>query len=332
MKHQMNNEKIIRPLASWQGMDRLVDEIVPSTTIILTSGGCSWNRCRMCQYRHERFQGADHDNLDYLMQQQLSYLQNNLDYEETPLIKLYTSGSFFDPAEVPQTIHDAVASQFRGKCMIIESRIDYTDIDLINRFVTELDDGSHKTPLYIALGIETSSDAIREKCIDKGVTFDEFVKTADKLHDNGVGVKSYLLHKPAYLTEKEAFDDMIHSIEDIAPYSDMISMNPCTVQRNTHVERLYKAGQYRPPYLWSVVSILLTAKPHLSCDPMGGGQARGPHNCGTCDTILTDGIRDYALTADRELLRSLMSYQCDCHEEWEFVMENERPYNMPLTS
>jgi len=327
----MNDTHTVRPLAFWQGKDRLKDEIVPSTTIILKSGGCSWNRCRMCQYRHERFFEPDRETLAGLMHQQLGYLKSNLDYEETPLVKLYTSGSFFDPAEVPDIVRDSVASQFRGKCMIIESRVDYTDIDLINRFVSMLDDGSHKTPLYLALGLETSSDTIREKSIDKGITFDAFIRATEKLHDNGVGIKTYLLHKPAYLTEKEAFQDMIMSIEDIAPYSDMISMNPCSVQRNTHLERLWKAGQYRPPYLWSVIRILLTAKPHIACDPLGSGHARGPHNCGKCDAVLTDGIRDYSLTADRELLRSLMQYHCDCYNEWEYVMENERPYNMPLT-
>lgn len=332
MRHQMDTTGEIRPLAFWQGMDRVMDEILPSTTVILTSGGCSWNRCLMCQYRHERYTGADKENISDLMLQQLSFLQKNLDYQETPLIKLYTSGSFFDPAEVPQDVCDAVASQFHGKCMVIESRIDYTDIDRIIRFVEILDDGTHRIPLFLALGLETSSDMIREKCIDKGVTFDAYQKTADLLHDHGLGVKSYLLHKPPYLTEKEAFDDMIQSITDIAPFSEMISMNPCSVQRNTHVEKLWKAGYYRPPYLWSIIEILYAAKPHLFCDPLAGGRARGPHNCGTCDQVLLDGIRDYALTADRELLCSLRRFQCTCHKEWEYVIENEKPYNMPLTS
>ncbi|NLA30198.1 MAG: TIGR01210 family radical SAM protein, partial [Methanomicrobiales archaeon] len=70
---------------------------------------------------------------------------------------------------------------------------------------------------------------------------------------------------------------------------------------------------------------------HILCDPVGGGQARGPHNCGICDRDIVKGISDYSLTADVGLLRALAEMDCACKEEWEFVLKNEKPFCMPLT-
>jgi radical SAM enzyme (TIGR01210 family) len=124
---------------------------------------------------------------------------------------------------------------------------------------------------------------------------------------------------------------MTRSIAEVSPHADLVSMNPCTVQRRTELERYWKRGAYRPPYLWSVLRVLLEAERHVSADPLGGGRARGPHNCGTCDREIVDAIRDYSLTADRSRLVEAMAIPCGCKKEWEFVLENERPYCMPLT-
>jgi hypothetical protein len=121
------------------------------------------------------------------------------------------------------------------------------------------------------------------------------------------------------------------SIRDAARYAEMISMNPCTVQRNTELEFYWKRGAYRPPYLWSVLELLKDAPVHITCDPLGGGQKRGPHNCGECDYDLVKGIRDYSLTADRDLVSGLLETACSCKTEWEFVVGEEKTFCMPLT-
>ena len=121
------------------------------------------------------------------------------------------------------------------------------------------------------------------------------------------------------------------SMADTIPYAEMISMNPCTVQKKTELEFYWKRGAYRPPYLWSVLTLLAAAPVHVTCDPLGGGQKRGPHNCGKCDYDLVKGIRDYSLSGDRELISALLETRCDCKKEWEYVLAEEKPYCMPLT-
>jgi len=319
------------PLALWSGQDRIDNEIHTSVTAIIRSGGCSWNRCRICQYRHERFTGVEKPELSRLMLAQIQRLKEQIEQVQPQVVKVYTSGSFFDPAEVPPDIQEYLIHQVRGKTLIVESRCEYVDLERLSRYVDIIREGGEAGTIVVAIGLETSSVPIREKCIDKGLHFSDYLKTSEAIHKAGGKVKTYLLHKPPYLTEREAHDDMIRSIREIVPITDLISMNPCTVQRNTHLETLWKRQAYRPPYLWSVASILAQSDAHVTCDPIGGGQTRGPHNCGTCDRMILDAIRDYNLNADQELMKSVMEMDCDCKEEWEYVMNQEYPWSMPLT-
>ncbi|MFA7694312.1 MAG: archaeosine biosynthesis radical SAM protein RaSEA [Methanoregula sp.] len=327
----MISESLKKPLACWRGKERYDDGIVECLTIIFESGGCSWARCRMCSYRHERYRAQSCEELAAHLNAQLAWVRSQFNLDEFPMIKIFTSGSFFDPAEVPLTFQKEVALAFRGKIVIAESRPEYITPDTIGHFLSELNDGTHATPLYCAIGLETTNDIIREKCINKGFTYADFKQAVTVAHTAGAGVKAYLLFKPPFLTEAEAVTDTRSSLADLAGTVEMVSMNPCTVQRRTELELYWKQGDYRPPYLWSVLSLLKDAPMHVTCDPLGGGQQRGPHNCGKCDYDITKGIRDYSISADRDLIGALLEIVCTCKNEWEYVLDRERPYCMPLT-
>lgn len=320
-----------KPLASWRGKERYGNEIFECLTVIFRSGGCSYGACRMCSYRHERYHDTSADALLSHLRAQLNWVMDTYPAEEYRLVKIFTSGSFFDPVEVPPAFLEDAARAFKGKLLIVETRPEYIRKEALTTVIGQLDDGSWDTPLYCAIGLETSNDAIREKCINKGFKFAEFKDAAGRARASGAGVKAYFLFKPLFLTEGEAVADMRTTIADTVPYADLFSMNPCTVQRNTELEYYWKRGAYRPPYLWSVLTLLHTAPVHMTCDPLGGGQKRGPHNCGKCDYELVKGIRDYSLTADRELIAALLETECGCKEEWEFVLAEEKPWCMPLT-
>jgi archaeosine synthase beta-subunit len=321
-----------KPLACWKSKERHKDEIIDSLTVIFKTRGCGWNRCRMCGYRHERYPGGlAPEELSDRLQQQLSSVLQQFPQEEYQMVKIFTSGSFFDPCEVPDQARNAIAEAFFGKVIIAETRPEYIHEDLISDFLNRIDDGSRKDPLYAAVGLETTNDLIREKCIDKGFTYEEFLHAVDEAHAGGAGVKSYLLLKPLFLTEREAIDDMHASVAEAAKQTELISLNASTVQRRTEMEWYWKRGAFRPPYLWSLVSVLLSANVHLLCDPIGGGHARGPHNCRRCDHEILSGIREYSLHGDRGILTALMAMDCDCKREWECVLEQETPFAMPLT-
>ncbi|WP_321507825.1 archaeosine biosynthesis radical SAM protein RaSEA [uncultured Methanoregula sp.] len=320
-----------KPMASWKGSERHGEELLDCLTIIFKSAGCSWSKCRMCSYRHERYGEQSCEALLGHLRAQLTWILAEYNVADFRMVKIFTSGSFFDPVEVPPAFLDDIATTFRGKLVIAETRPEFIRDETLQPFIEKLDDGSWKMPLYCAVGLETSSDEIREKCIMKGFTFAEFKTAARVAHAAGAGIKAYLLHKPLFLTEKEALEDMKRSIRDAMEHAEIISMNPCTVQRRTELEFYWKRGAYRPPYIWSVLTLLEDSPVHMTCDPLGGGQKRGPHNCGKCDYELVKGIRDYSLNADRELVKALLETECDCRNEWEYVLSNEKPYCMPLT-
>lgn len=320
-----------RPLASWIGTDRYRSEVLPSLTVILKTGGCRHNRCRMCSYRFERYTETSGERLQSLLLSQLEYIGARYDLEGIRMVKIYTSGSFFDPREVPPGVVDAAAALFRGKLVVAETRPEYVDAGRLAEFQAGIDTGEWEIPLTVAMGLETTSDFIREKCIDKGFSWQDFLSAVREARSAGAGVKAYLLHKPLFLTEREALLDMEQSIRAVAGIADLISMNPCTVQRRTELEYYWKKGAYRPPYLWSVLSLLISAPVFVSCDPLGGGRSRGPHNCGKCDPDIVRAIRDFSLSADRGLLLDVFEKGCSCRDEWESVLTREMPYCMPLT-
>jgi hypothetical protein len=315
-----------RPAACWEGQDRYGDEVLPSLTIILKTSGCRHDRCRMCSYRHERYPGGEDLVID-----QLRWVQEHHDLPKVVIVKLYTSGSFFDPCEVPATAARYAAELFSGKLVISETRPEYVETSRLEEFISRIDTGAFKTPLTVAIGLETVTDTIREKSIDKGFSWDDFLQATKNARTAGAGVKACLLQKPLFLTEAEANDDMERSIRALEGIADAVSMNPCTVQKNTELEYYWQRGAYRPPYLWSVLSVLLSSPYPVTCDPVGGGRSRGPHNCGECDREIVDAVRNYSLTANRSPLSVVFEKECACREEWEFVLAHERPYSLPLT-
>jgi radical SAM enzyme (TIGR01210 family) len=320
-----------KPLAFWQGTDRHEKQERKTLTIILKSGGCSWNRCLMCSYRHERFVGLSKEELGNRLIRQLRFVTEAIPIKDIEIIKLYTSGSFFDPGEVPHVVLEEAGALFKGKIIIAETRPEYVNEEILEDFTARIDDGTNETPLYVAIGLETTNDRIREKSIDKGFSFADFNKAVRVAKNAGVGIKAYLLMKPLFLTENEAMVDMKQSLADLSGIADIVSMNTCTVQRGTDMERYWKQGAYRPPYLWSVTEVLATAPMEVLCDPLGGGQSRGAHNCGKCDRDIIDAIKFYSISGDQSVLRAVSNIECPCREEWELVISREMPWCMPLT-
>jgi radical SAM enzyme (TIGR01210 family) len=322
-------EEYEKPAACWTGEETLNGQERKSLTIILRSGGCSWGSCLMCGYAQVRYPNRDPDFLDQKIRAQMAWVQREYHLEEYPLVKIFTSGSFLDSQEVPRRTQQAVLEALQGKVVILETRPDHVEEEWVRTLRDTL--GGREPSLYLAMGLETTNDFIREKCIRKGLTCHDFIQGATVAHRAGAGVKTYLLMKPPFLTEREAIQDMVTSVREAWRWSDLISMNLCTVQRFTPVEWFWRNGAYRPPYLWSVLAVLSSLDRPISCDPVGGGTPRGPHNCGACDRDLVEGIRSYSLSGDQTLIDALLNVECGCRKEWEYVLENEMPYNLPLT-
>jgi radical SAM enzyme (TIGR01210 family) len=322
-------EQYEKPVACWKGKEYYFGEERQCLTVILKSGGCSWGQCRMCGYAHERYPSRDPRFLTDRIRAQLAWVHQHYDPASYEMVKIFTSGSFLDPEEVPFEAQQLVFHAFQGKILLVETRPEHVTETVLTKLRGERE--CDRSPFYIAMGLETTSDLIREKCIHKGFTLADAIKAAAIAHQAGVGVKMYLLLKPPFLTEQEAIRDMNTSIREVQDCCEILSLNLCTVQARTEVEWYWRRGMYRPPYLWSALQVLVSSPVHVLCDPIGGGTKRGPHNCGICDHEILQGIRTYSLNGDRELARSLLSMECSCKQEWEYVLEREKAFCLPLT-
>ena len=177
--------------------------------------------------------------------------------------------------------------------------------------------------LEVAIGLESSNDAVLKRCVNKGATYQDYIKAAQEAKGAGAGLRTYLLVKPPFLTEKEAIDDAVNSARDASKYSDVISFNPLNVQKGTTVEKMWKRGEYRPPWLWSVVRIMVESRglgPRIVSQPSGGGTERGAHNCGACDSKILEALDGFSLTGDYDVFGAL---DCDCRERWRDALELE---------
>lgn len=298
------------PVSVWKEQEMLGGQKVDALVAILRGRGCYWaseSGCLMCGYSCDTIQGISDDDLLAQFEIVMATLQN-----ET-YIKIYTSGSFFDNREMSDDTREKLLIMAGGdgqRHVLVESRPEFIKSETIDRAL------EHVGSLEVAVGLETASDDIRKKCVNKGFTFDDFTKAAGILRDKGVLIRTYILLKPPYLTEKEAIRDAVESARLADGLSDIISFNPVNVQRGTLVERMWRKGLYRPPWLWSLAEVLKQAKEvtdsRLISSPSGGGSRRGVHNCPNCNKQFLEAIDRFYMSQDPEILE----FSCTCKAEW----------------
>ena len=303
-----------KPVRCWSEKDVFEDKIVDAYVIIFRTRGCSWalkSGCTMCGYFNDSMWG--HVSGEDLLNQFDTAMQN---YNEEKFVKIFTSGSFLDDNEVKPNVRMKILQRLAEKVdkISVESRPEYITDEKLDDIQSVL--GSKI--FEIGTGLETANDFVREYAVNKGFTFDDYKNAAEIMKKNNCKLKTYVLVKPPFLTEKESIDDSISTVDKIKTYSDTVSFNPTNVQRNTLVEYLWKRKQYRPAWLWSVVEILKTSKKiagdiRIKCDIVGGGSIRGVHNCRVCDHRILGAIAMFSLSQDISVFDDL---DCRCHERW----------------
>lgn len=298
--------------AIWREKDMSDGVSVDALVIIMRTNGCAWARsggCAMCGYKDASLNNVTQDDLMSQVDQAVSR------YAGEKFIKIYTSGSFLDDNEVPPEVRERIFNEFNdAERILFESRPE---------FITTGSLSTLPKNVTIALGMETCDDDILERSIRKGFTAQDTETAGMMIKSVGLKVRSYLLLKPMYLTERDAIDDALTSIEFADRFSDEISINPVNVQRRTNVERLWKRGAYRPPWIWSLIEVMKKARPNtnarLMSSPSGGGSQRGVHNCGKCDQDALKAIETFSFSQDI----SDLDVKCDCIKSWNAYIESE---------
>jgi radical SAM enzyme (TIGR01210 family) len=303
-----------RYVSQWIEKDVYSKNVEDAFVMILRTSGCSWAQgsgCSMCGYINDASQEKVREE-DLLFQFE-SAMEN---YNGEKIVKIFTSGSFLDEDEVPRPVQDRILAHLseKAKNIIIESRPEFIRSERLEG----------KKNLEVAIGLESASDFVLEHSVNKGFRFEDYQNAVAILKENDVKVKTYLLLKPPFLSEKDAISDAVRSAEKIAKYSQTISFNPVNIQKFTMVERLWRNGEYRPPWLWSVVEVLKRSSEidnvRLMSSPTAGGTRRGAHNCGVCDPKVLKGIEEFSLVQDPSCLKEI---DCGCRDLWRDILATE---------
>ena len=319
-----------RPAARWVTEARVGRERGTALAVVLSTIGCAHARsdaggCTMCSYLLD---GVDESPAPEQLVSQFRLAMTALETKSAPLsVKIYTSGSFLDPDEIPpiarSEILRIIAEDKRIREVVLESRPEYIDDRVLSGVRSVLGDRI----IEVGMGLESSSDTVRSVCINKNFDLHAFKIALKTAKNHNIGIRAYVLLKPPLLSERDALLDATKTIREAKALGvTTVSLNPVNVQKDTLVEKLWSKGRYRPPWLWSVLEVLRDAASgtdrwmKIVCDPVAGGKQRGAHNCGKCDTGIIEAIRQFSIGQDPIVLQN---HTCECISQWEHVLKHE---------
>jgi len=173
---------------------------------------------------------------------QIDYALAQLNFKPEQ-IKLYNSGSFFDPAAIPLADYAAIAERISfARHVVVESHPRLVGEKVLR--LRDLMSGS----LEVAMGLETAHPEILSR-LNKKFTLAQFEKAAAFLRQVGVDVRAFVLVKPPFMNEAEALEWAVKSAEfALHCGANVVSLIP-TRPGNGAMDRLAATGEFSPPQL-----------------------------------------------------------------------------------
>jgi radical SAM enzyme (TIGR01210 family) len=239
---QRNSLDPFRPYASLYEEETGEEGFPISTaTLFLTNKECPF-RCLMCDlWQNTLTETVPSGAIPHQIRHALAELPH------AKQIKLYNSGSFFDPKAIPVDDYPAIAQEIMGfERVIVESHPAFITPHLF-KFTSLL-----SAKLEVAMGLETANPQILEK-LNKQITRDSFREKSAFLASHGIALRVFILLRPPYQTEEEGLLWAKRSLD----FAFECGATVCCVipvrDGNGAVEALAKEGNYTPPSIASLV-------------------------------------------------------------------------------
>lgn len=308
--------------------DPFLKKISKRLILELPGGGCAWYKasggCTMCGFNQKldqlnskrKFSASDLTGLYEIAEALSSPFRPEIVY-------VYNGGSFLNQKEIPQRaqldICRLVSNNPGVYGLFVESRPEFVRPDTI----VPLKKALGTKYLEIGIGLEAVSDKVREINIHKGFSRQDYEDAVQVLKKNNVRILTYVFLKPLGLSEKEAIEEAVKTIAyAFRSGSDEVSLSCAFIQEGTKLEKAYRNGEFRPPWLWSVIEVI---KQTADLGPVRIGSFEDepppvaiPFNCGRCDSAVVKEIERYNL---HQKSGNFDEINCECQKEWKEVIK-----------
>ncbi len=214
------------------------------TTILLTNRECPF-RCLMC----DLWKNTTNESVEEgAIPAQIKYALSRL--PATKHLKLYNSGSFFDPGAIPPGDYSAIALLVdHFETVIVESHPVYIGENslLLNDLL--------KPSLQVALGLETvHPEALA--MLNKKMTLSDFKYAASFLASHEIASRAFILLRPPFQSENEGVYWAKKSID----FAFMAGVSSCSVipvrSGNGALEVLARDNYFSQPEIKSLEEVL----------------------------------------------------------------------------
>ena len=214
-------------------------------TLFLVNKECPF-RCLMCDlWKNTTVDGVSAE--DIVAQVEAGLAQTG----PGRAVKLYNSGSWFDPAAVPVSAYEPVARLVAGfERVIVESHCAFLG-ERAEQFLALLRQVNPDVVLEVAIGLETVHEELLAR-LNKRVTTADFVAAAEWLRMRGMALRAFVLLRPPFLTEEEGLEwakrTIDVAIDNGATFTALIPVRG----GNGAMDVLRAAGDWAPPSLASL--------------------------------------------------------------------------------
>jgi len=229
------------PYGWFNEQERSLDgEIEEVSAILLTNRECSYS-CLMCDlWKHTTHETVPASAIPA----QIEYALEKL--SPATRLKLYNSGSFFDPRAIPVEDYARIASLSSGfENVLVESHT-----ALIGESCLEFN-RMLNGKLQVAIGLETVHPEILPR-LNKGMTLADFKQRVAFLQSNEISTRAFILLRPPFLSEAEGVEWACRSID----FAFSCGVDVCSVipvrSGNGALDKLALEGHFQEPSIPSL--------------------------------------------------------------------------------
>ncbi len=165
-------------------------------------------------------------------------------------LKLFNSGSFFDPGAIPVEDYPRIAS-LAGifEHILVESHTAFIGEKCLE--FSRMLNGR----LEVAIGLESVHPAILSR-LNKGMSLEDFRKSIELLKENKISTRAFILLRPPFLSEEEGVEWACRSVD----YAFACGVDVCSVipvrSGNGALDHLETEGYFRQPSIHSLEQVM----------------------------------------------------------------------------